>query len=159
MNKKFLSDSLKAISGLASIISIHSFMQSITDKQESIKNSENKIKTLEEKLNNYQLDDLKNEVLKTKVEFLKINLDECLRNVDKEIGLLKEVNINNTTYNSEVEYHVNNYIKENEKAQKLINDFISNLIDKNKFIGGDNWLEKLKKINVNLNKFISQLSF
>jgi len=161
MNKIFLTNSLKAISGLASIVSLHSYLKNITDTtlQENLKNSDNKVKILEEKINNNQLDDLKNEVIKNKLELLKINLNECHKNASKEIDLLTEVDKNNSTYKNDIEYHVNNYIKENEKAQNFIDDFIFHLIDKNKFIGDINWIENIKLFNNNLNKYISQLNF
>src|SRR3979411_440646 len=161
MNKNFLTNSLKAISGLASIVSLHSYLKNITDTtlQENLKNSNNKVKILEEKINNNQIDDLKNEVIKNKLELLKINLNECHKNASKEIDLLTEVDKNNSTYKNDIEYHVNNYIKENEKAQNFIDDFISHFIDKNKFIGDINWIENIKLFNNNLNKYISQLNF
>jgi hypothetical protein len=161
MNKKILTNSLKAISGLASIVSLHSYIQDITNNtlQENLKNSNNKVQILEEKLNNNQLDELKNEVIKNKIELLKINLNECHKNASKEIDLLKEVDKSNSTYKNDIEYHVNNYITENEKAQNFIEDFLSNLIDKNKIIGDVNWIENIKLFNDNLNKYISQLNF
>ena len=136
MNKNFLTNYLKAISGLASVVSLHSFLKNISDStlQENLKNSDNKVKILEEKLNNNQLDELKNEIIKNKLELLKINLNDCHKNASKEIDLLKEIDKNNSSYKNDIEYHVNNYIKENEKAQNLIDDFISHFIDKNKFI-------------------------
>nr|YP_010192414.1 hypothetical protein LK379_mgp08 [Amanita sinensis]QZN08151.1 hypothetical protein [Amanita sinensis] len=160
MNKNFLTNSLKAISGLASIISIQSYFKTMTDAtlQENLKNSENKIKILEEKLNNCQLDELKNEVLKNKIELLKINLNECQKNASKEIELLKGVEVNNSTLQNDVKYHVNNYIKENEKAQNFIEEFLFNLIDKNKFIGDSNLIENVKQSIDNMNKFIAQLN-
>lgn len=73
MNKKNLTNSLKAISGLASIVSLHSYIQDITNNtlQENLKNSNNKVQILEEKLNNNQLDELKNEVIKKKNRIIK----------------------------------------------------------------------------------------
>jgi hypothetical protein len=73
MNKKILTNSLKAISGLASIVSLHSYIQDITNNtlQENLKNSNNKVQILEEKLNNNQLDELKNEVIKKKNRIIK----------------------------------------------------------------------------------------
>jgi hypothetical protein len=139
MNKKFLTNSLKAIIGLASIVFLHSYIHNITDTTlpENLKNSDNKVQILENKINNIKIEELQNEIIKNKLELLKINLEECNQNSNREIGLLKSMDKTSIDSQNKIEYHTNNFITENEKTQNLIEDFISLFIDKNKFIGNN----------------------
>nr|YP_010192437.1 hypothetical protein LK379_mgp15 [Amanita sinensis]QZN08174.1 hypothetical protein [Amanita sinensis] len=157
MNKNFLTNSLKTLSALASIISIQSYIKSIIDQtlQEKLNNSENLIKVLEGKLNNYKLDDISNELIKNKIEILKINLNECNQNATKEIELLKTLENNQ---NNNIEYHINNYLKAKNKAQILIEEFLVGFNDKNNFIGDNNFFENIKIFIEKLNEIIPQLN-
>ena len=112
MNKKFLTNSLKAIIGLASIVFLHSYIHNITDTTlpENLKNSDNKVQIWENKINNIKIEELQNEIIKNKLELLKINLEECNQNSNREIGLLKSMDKTSIDSQNKIEYHTNNFI-------------------------------------------------
>nr|YP_010192439.1 hypothetical protein LK379_mgp13 [Amanita sinensis]QZN08176.1 hypothetical protein [Amanita sinensis] len=137
MNRNILKTYLNSLGAFASLATLHSYFNQLDDKklQDKLSSLEKQNKILETKINDSKIEDLQSEILKSKLDLLKINFKECNLNSNREIELLKSIDTKSTDFQNKIEYHTNNFIKENESTQNLIDEFLTLFIDKDKFIG------------------------
>jgi hypothetical protein len=127
MNRNILKNYLNTLGTFASLAILHSFYNQLDDKklQDKLSKLEIQNKILENKINDSKIEELQNEIIKNKVELLKINLKESNQSPNREIELFKSMDTTSTDFKNKIEYHTNNFIKENEKTQNLIDEFLS----------------------------------
>jgi hypothetical protein len=93
MNRNILKIYFITLVTFASVATLYSFFKPLDDNnlQNKLTNLENQNKILENKINNIKIEELQNEIIKNKLELLKINLEECNQNSNREISLLKSM--------------------------------------------------------------------
>jgi len=147
MNKNILINFFNTLGTFASLATLHNHLEG--------KKLQDKISNLENQINDNKIEELQNEIIKNKVELLKITLEESNQNSNRELEFLKSLDTTSTDFKNKIEYHVNNFLKENDKTQNLIDEFLSLFIDKDKFIDNGSWFQD---INLLMDKWYNILS-
>jgi hypothetical protein len=161
MNKNILKNFFNTLGSFASLATLHNQLEG-KKLQDKISNLENQNKIFENQINDNKIEELQNEIIKNKVELLKITLEESNQNSNREIELLKSLDTTSTDFKNKIEYHANNFLKENEKSKNLIDEFLSLFKDKDKFIDNGSWFQDInllmdKGYNILSNLTIEQL--
>jgi len=156
--KNFLSKSLSLFTSVASAAIIAGYYSQYTDetlKKNYVKiQKENEI--LRNQINELKMDELKNELAKSKVETLKSSLEICNNKISNEVEQINKLEANNYEL---LEPHLKNINKEDDNINSTINEIIEifNAIS-NKFFGDSNLIEKFKLFINKWNDFISSLN-
>lgn len=133
MLKNFLKDSFKLLAGGATFITYQSFYQSLNDQslKQKIDRLEQNNQELLSKLNNNNLEDVKNELIKTKIEALKLELTDSTKSCSRELDLMKQMEPSTENVNSLYKHYLENYIKSSENSHNTYNKIIE-VLDSNK---------------------------
>lgn len=147
---KYLRDSVKLITATATAATLHSYYKSINDDKIRIK-YEGLLKEntrVLETLNDLKIDELKQELLRTKIEALKGRLSEESNNISKEIESLNKIDPNNLGGITDFKTHLNNFINESQKSNKTVNDIIELISgnSNNNIIDKDNLIKLIKEL-------------
>ncbi|SRR5882762_2028791 len=156
--KNFLSKSLSIFTSVASAASIAGYYSQYTDellKKNFVKiQKENEI--LRDQINEFKMDELKNELAKSKVETLRSSLEICNNKISNEVEQINKLEANNKEL---LEPHLKNINKEGDNINSTINEIIEIFNDlSNKFFGDSNLIEKFKLFINKWNDFISSLN-
>jgi len=156
--KNFLSKSFSLFTSVVSAATIAGYYSQYND--ESLKKNFVKIQKeneiLRNQINDLKLDELKNELAKSKVETLRSSLEICNNKISNEVEQINKLEANN---NELLEPHLKNINKEDDNINSTINEIIEIFNDRsNKFFGDSNLIEKFKLFINKWNDFISSLN-
>jgi hypothetical protein len=162
MFKNLLSKNLNIFTIISSGISFLGFGIIIQDtilKYNIIKIQERN-ELLEKQINELKIDELKNELTKTKVEQFRTSLDESQSKIINQLESIQNLNDKDTLNRDEMHSQLASLTKENEKMQNMISEIVKYIKDNNnKFIGDNNLIESLTNFINNWYNMFSTLSF
>jgi hypothetical protein len=117
--------------------------------------------SLEKQINDIKIDELKNELTKTKVEYFRTSLDDSHSKLIKEVETIKQLEVNNNEQKEVLKSHIENFNQETDNMHNLISDIIKFFNDNsNKFIGDKtNIIEFFSNYIKNWNNLLSSLNF
>lgn len=104
------------------------------------------------------IDDLKAEMLKTKLTSLKDQLQIYMDNANHQRELIQNLHANDLGSTTDAEYHLTEIIKEARKGGKTINEIVELISSKKNFISDKSWIDTIKNFLEEWNKFLFSLS-
>lgn len=156
--KNILNKSLSVFSGIAGVVSIAGYFSQYDDgllKKNYLKiQKENE--SLRERVNDLKFDELKNELIKNKVETLRSSLEISQSNISNEMEQIKKLD----NVNKEIlQPHLNNINNEGENINSTVDEIINIFNDvSNKFINNNNLIDNLKLFYNKWSDFIASLN-
>ena len=137
MFKKLISRSFKVFTVFSSGISIFGVAISIQDiklKNKFLKLQERN-EILEKQINELKIDELKNEITKTKVEYFRKSLEESQDKIMTEVETIQNLEVKTNEQKEVLKSHLENFNSENENMQNMLSEIIKFFNDNNKFTG------------------------
>jgi chromosome segregation ATPase len=161
MLKKLMSKNLNIFSILSGGISVFGVLIAFDDKKlkDNYIKLKNRKELLEKQVNELKIDELKNDLTKTKVEYYRKSLEETKNKITNELETIQKLEIKTNEQKEILNSHLDNLNSENEKMQNMISDIVKYFNDNNNKFIGDNIIEFFTNYIDNWNKMLSTLSF
>lgn len=163
MLDKLMSKSLKVFTIVSSTVSMIGFGLSFQDtklKDKFVKLQERN-EILEKQINELKIDELKNEIVKTKIEYYRTSLEESQNKIMTEVETIQNLEVKTNEQKEVLSSHLDNLTNENEKMQNMMTEIIKYFkdISNSKFVNNNNIIDFFTDYVNNFNKFLSTLSF
>ncbi len=158
-----MSRNLNIFSILSFGISFVGFGISIQDSilQKKFVKIQERNEILEKQINELKIDELKNEITKTKVEYFRSSLDESHSKITQQLETIQKLEIKSNDQKAILNSQLEELNTENENMQNMVNEIIKYFNDdnNNNFLNIHNIIDLFTNFIENWYKLFSTLSF